>query len=112
LGHFLLRIPRHTGLMNARHVLFGDPVAHSRSPQIYAAFGLPFELRRVSGADFADAVAAFSRAGGAGANCTLPHKTSALALADAASARARRAGAANLLRFDADGAVFADNTDG
>lgn len=98
--------------MKARHVLFGDPVAHSRSPQIYAAFGLPFGLVEVAADDFADAVTAFARDGGAGANCTLPHKAAALALADSASARARRAGAANLLRFDADGAIFADNTDG
>lgn len=98
--------------MKARHVLFGDPVAHSRSPQIYAMFGLPFELVQVGAADFATAVAAFAQEGGAGANCTLPHKAAALALANHASPRARRAGAANLLRFDADGAVFADNTDG
>lgn len=98
--------------MNTRYGLFGDPVAHSRSPQIYAAFGLDYELVQVNASGFAAAVSSFADNGGAGANCTLPHKAAALALADAASTRARRAGAANLLRFDGDGAVFADNTDG
>jgi shikimate dehydrogenase len=67
---------------------------------------------QIAAAEFSWAVALFARNGGAGANCTLPHKASALALADTASSRAQRAGTANLLRFDADGAVFADNTDG
>lgn len=98
--------------MSARYGLFGDPVAHSRSPKIYAAFGLDYELVQVNAAGFAEAVSVFATSGGAGANCTLPHKAAALALANAASARARRAGVANLLRFDGDGAVFADNTDG
>jgi shikimate dehydrogenase len=42
----------------------------------------------------------------------VPFKEAALALADEASQAARRAGAANLLMFEADGRVRADNTDG
>lgn len=98
--------------MEAPYALFGDPVAHSRSPGIYAAFGLEYALVQVDAAGFPEAVAKFSHDGGKGANVTLPHKAAALALADAASTRARRAGAANLLRFEADGVIFADNTDG
>ncbi len=43
---------------------------------------------------------------------TVPFKEQALAAADEASARARLAGAANLLVFETDGRIRADNTDG
>ena len=42
---------------------------------------------------------------------TIPHKHAALALADAASERARAIGAANTLVFGADGEIQAENTD-
>lgn len=47
-----------------------------------------------------------------GLNVTIPFKEEALAAADRASPAARRAGAANLLVFEPDGAIAADNTDG
>ena len=47
-----------------------------------------------------------------GLNVTLPFKEAALAAADLVSDRARRAGAANLILFELDGSVVADNTDG
>lgn len=47
-----------------------------------------------------------------GLNVTIPFKEAALAAADEASPRARRAGAANVLVFEAEGTVRADNTDG
>ena len=105
-----------------RFAVFGHPVAHSRSPTIHAAFaaqfGIDLEYVRIDAApaDFADALAAFARDGGRGANVTLPHKAAAAALCASTSDRARRAGAVNtLLRLDdADGAPRwqGDNTDG
>jgi shikimate dehydrogenase len=47
-----------------------------------------------------------------GLNVTAPFKEDALAACDQATPAARRAGAANLLLFEADGKVAADNTDG
>ncbi|HEY3797914.1 MAG TPA: shikimate dehydrogenase [Caulobacteraceae bacterium] len=96
----------------------GAPVAHSLSPLIHNAWidaaGLdavyaPFSPPREGFATFAKGLA-----GGAirGLNVTVPFKEEALALATSASDVARRAGAANLLLFEPDGAIRADNTDG
>ena len=96
----------------------GAPVAHSLSPLIHNAW---LEAAGIDGVYVAfaprpDGFAAFARglAGGAirGLNVTVPFKEDALAFADDASAAARRAGAANLLVFETDGRIRADNTDG
>lgn len=100
-----------------RYAVLGNPVAHSRSPFIHAAFarqtGEPVAYGRVlcelNG--FAAAARAFAAEGGRGVNVTVPFKFEAAALAARVSERARLAGAANILRFDRDG-WFADNTDG
>lgn len=55
---------------------------------------------------------AFIAEGGRGANVTVPFKLDAHALADTLSPRAAAAGAVNTLRFDADGRIYGDNTDG
>ena len=47
-----------------------------------------------------------------GLNVTAPFKQAALAIADVVSERARLAGSANLLLFETDGTIHADNTDG
>jgi len=60
---------------------------------------------------FAEIAKALPAAGFRGANVTIPHKETALAVADRASDRARAIGAANTLLFSADGSIEADNTD-
>jgi shikimate dehydrogenase len=104
--------------MNVDHyAVLGNPVAHSRSPFIHAAFarqtGQAVTYGRIECAmdGFAAAVQAFAAAGGRGCNVTVPFKFEAPFLARHCSDRARLAGAANVLRFDADG-WYADNTDG
>jgi shikimate dehydrogenase len=96
----------------------GRPVRHSLSPSIHNAW---LAAAGVDGVYVAfsppeDGFEAFVRGlrGGAvrGLNVTLPFKAAALALADRPTARAQAAGAANLLVFETDGAVVADNTDG
>lgn len=97
----------------------GDPVAHSLSPLIHRAWieGLgidaAYDKIAVKAEDFTAFVA--SHRGGrelAGVNVTIPHKESALALADVVHPAAAKAGAANLLLFHKNGAVEARNTDG
>jgi shikimate dehydrogenase len=60
---------------------------------------------------FDETVRALGAAGFVGANVTIPHKQSALSVADSASAAAHAIGAANTLSFSPDGAIAADNTD-
>ena len=96
----------------------GAPVEHSLSPLIHNAWLAAAGIDGVYVAfrPPADAFAAFARglAGGAvrGLNVTVPFKETALELATDASDRALGAGAANLLVFEPDGGVRADNTDG
>ncbi len=104
-----------------RYVVIGNPVAHSKSPQIHAAFArqtgeaVAYDRLLAPVDGFAAAVQGFIAAGGCGANVTVPFKLEAFALADELSARAQAAGAVNTLRFDRAGEgarILGDNTDG
>src|SRR5512143_1990945 len=103
--------------MTDRYAVFGHPIAHSKSPQIHAAFArqtgqdMSYEAILAPLDGFADSVAAFIAAGGRGANVTVPFKEEAFRLADRLSQRAQRAGAVNTLSFEA-GVIVGDNTDG
>ena len=100
-----------------RYAVIGNPVEHSKSPQIHALFaqatGQAIDYGRVLSplSDFKTTVQAFASGGARGCNVTVPFKFEAFALAKARTPRAELAKAANTLRFDADG-WFADNTDG
>lgn len=69
-----------------------------------------YEAIEVSPKDFDPLVRSLPGAGFHGVNVTVPHKVSALAVADTATDAAREIGAANTLTFT-DGAVSAENTD-
>jgi shikimate dehydrogenase len=96
----------------------GAPVRHSLSPLLHNAWlaGAGIDGVYVAFSPPERGFSAFARGlrGGAirGLNVTVPFKEDALALADQVSDRAAAAGAANLLLFEADGTIFADNTDG
>ena len=96
----------------------GQPIAHSLSPVIHAAWiaaaGLDAVYRAFGPADhaaFVELVSEGRRGVLRGLNVTAPFKEQALALADEVSLTARACGSANLLVFEA-GRVRADSTDG
>ena len=101
----------------ARLAVVGNPVAHSRSPQIHARFaaatGLAVDYTRIESPldGFVATLRAFAESGARGCNVTVPFKGEAFAACARLSERARRAEAVNTLVFEADG-WFGDNTDG
>ena len=103
--------------MTDRYAVVGNPIAHSKSPEIHAAFarqtGHDIDYSRLLAPldGFRSTIESFRAAGGKGVNVTVPFKLEAFDLADDVSQRAREAEAANFLRFD-DARIRADNTDG
>lgn len=107
--------------MNAepdRYAVFGNPIRHSKSPQIHTAFAeqtgqqLIYRAQLVELGHFDEAARSFFTSGGRGLNITVPFKLDAFAFADELSGRARRAGAVNTLARQDDGSIYGDNTDG
>src|SRR4051812_27170857 len=103
--------------MTDRYAVVGNPVAHSKSPEIHAAFarqtGQDIQYTKLLAPPdgFTSTIEAFRAEGGQGVNVTVPFKLEAFALADEISQSARDARAANLLQFEGR-RIRADNTDG
>jgi shikimate dehydrogenase len=105
-----------------RYVVIGNPIAHSKSPDIHARFaaqtGQSIVYNRLLAPldGFASTVRTFIDDGGKGANVTVPFKLEAFELANELTDRARAAGAVNTLIFDGQHSdarhITGDNTDG
>lgn len=95
----------------------GRPIGHSRSPRLHRHWITRHRIAgdyvalEIASEDLAEVLRVLPKAGFRGVNVTIPHKLAALELADEATDRARRIGAANLLVFEG-GRILADNTDG
>jgi shikimate dehydrogenase len=100
-----------------RYAVFGNPVQHSRSPQIHGLFAqqsgqqMQYEAILAPLDGFEASVRGFIAAGGRGANVTVPFKEEAFRLSSELMPRARAAGAVNTLSFDGK-TIRGDNTDG
>jgi shikimate dehydrogenase len=104
--------------MTDRYVLFGNPVGHSKSPQIHHGFAralghdVEYGLIEAPPGGFAAAALAFRDGGGKGCNITTPFKFDAHALAHERGPGAEQAGSANCLKFEPDGRIRAEMFDG
>ena len=103
--------------MTDRYCVIGNPIAHSKSPDIHAAFAaqtgqtLTYERCLAPLDEFDKTIHALIAQGYKGANVTVPFKLDAAAIAASLTGRARAAGAVNTLSF-IDGGIIGDNTDG
>lgn len=101
-----------------QYAVFGNPIAHSKSPQIHTWFAeqtnqqLEYSAILAPKDEFELSVDYFFALGGLGANVTVPFKLDALVFADTLSPRARRAGAVNTLQKGKNNQIYGDNTDG
>lgn len=101
------------------YAVMGNPIAHSKSPLIHAAFArqthqaMDYQAILVDTAPgaFNEAVQQFQAQNGCGLNVTVPFKQDAWQLATQRTPRAERAGAVNTLWFS-QGKIHGDTTDG
>lgn len=100
-----------------RYVVVGNPIQHSKSPDIHARFAqqtgqdLIYERLLAPLDGFVTSMQAFVAAGGKGANVTVPFKLDAYNYASVLTERAQAAGAVNTLKIEG-ATILGDNTDG
>jgi len=104
--------------MKENYAVFGNPIAHSKSPFIHQQFAQLLNIDHSYGRvlapvdNFVNTLNTFFAEGGKGANITVPFKEEAFARADELTERASLAGAVNTLKRLEDGRLLGDNTDG
>lgn len=99
------------------YAVFGNPIAHSQSPQIHEQFArrsnqdLTYVRIQPEPDQFSTMLSAFFQMGGKGANITVPFKLEAYAQCQQLTPRAKLAGAVNTI-WQENGHLVGDNTDG
>ena len=97
--------------------VLGNPISHSKSPRMHNYW---LKQRNINGyyipikvevEDFERTIRSLMDMGFSGVNVTIPHKVSALKIADESSSIAKYIGAANTLIFTNEKEIYADNTD-
>ncbi len=103
---------------NNRCVIFGNPVAQSKSPEMQMRFaqnaGISLEYLKVLAPldGFSEALETWKAKGILGANITIPFKEDVMQLCDELTPEARLAKAVNTIRIDENGKIHGHNTDG
>jgi len=104
--------------MTDLYAVMGNPIHHSKSPQIHEQFAeqckqdLVYSAMLVPIDGFENAVKEFFKGKGKGLNITVPFKEEAYKMADSLTERAQTAQAVNTLMLQDDGSILGDNTDG
>lgn len=100
------------------YAVMGNPIAHSKTPFIHREFAkqtgkhLQYLIITPPLDGFTAAVHAFQQQGGKGLNIAGPFKQEAWKLVNRCSDRAQLAEAVTTIRFESNGELFGDNTDG
>ncbi|HEY4696574.1 MAG: shikimate dehydrogenase [Gallionellales bacterium RIFCSPHIGHO2_02_FULL_57_16] len=103
--------------MTDKYAVIGNPIAHSKSPQIHKLFAqqtgqdISYEAILAPLDDFVATVERLRKEGYKGCNVTVPFKFEAFKLATKLSERAQSAQTVNTFKFEGN-ALIGDNTDG
>ena len=98
--------------------MLGNPVKHSKSPQIHLLFAkemgitLEYNAIEVPNDELSTYVNLFSSQGGKGLNITVPFKENAYKLCTEITSRALESGSVNTIKFDTETNIIGDTTDG
>ena len=101
-----------------RLAVIGDPVAHSKSPQMHnpalvaAGIDAAYTRLHILPGEVEECLRLLPKAGFIGINCTIPHKATVLAAVDQPDETARRAGGVNTVIVQPDGTTAGTSTDG
>lgn len=101
-----------------RYTVFGNPIEHSKSPEIHRLFSdqtqrmIVYTRTLATPETFESDVTRFFADGGDGCNVTVPFKEQAASICDRLDQSAERACAVNTIRPDEGGGLTGFNTDG
>jgi shikimate dehydrogenase len=102
----------------SNYAVFGNPIKHSKSPQIHTLFAkqkdisLNYQAIEVPVESFNDYVNSFAEQNGKGLNITVPFKGEAFSLCETLTERAKLSASVNTIWFDELNKVHGDTTDG
>ena len=103
--------------LKEKYGVIGDPISHSRSPEIHKLFAQQFNEKidynkyHIKADNLKQFIIDFHSSGGKGLNITLPHKMSAMNSVSVLSPNAIQAKAINTIYFNGN-EIIGDNTDG
>ena len=103
--------------LKEKYGVIGDPISHSRSPEIHRLFAQQFDEKidyskyHIKADNLKQFIIDFHTSGGRGLNITLPHKMSAMNSVSVLSQNAIQAKAINTIYFNGN-EIVGDNTDG
>ena len=103
--------------LKEKYGVIGDPISHSRSPEIHRLFAKQFDEKidyskyHIKADNLKQFIIDFHTSGGRGLNITLPHKMSAMNSVSVLSQNAIQAKAINTIYFNGN-EIVGDNTDG